>query len=393
MGGFIGLLIAIAIVVTAIQYWSETGNCDPNQLFGAEACKYEHTPTHDLLAAAVIFVLIACFGLAIWFWIEDAAKARSERRRQEKAAEKAATQRELKRLQREEHLSVAKRECRENSARPARTPFSYRRGDRDEMRGLLQHRCGRLYEQTQDGYVAWALDRPNNPYLDRTPLPTNRSRAPRFECSCTEVILESDLQPWDSATSKETTAYESVTGETQRAERVVEREREAERVRTIRAAEAERERLRRDAEKREHEAWLRSKERAAQIRRELAQDQPLRWRIFARDQHRCLICLRGGDQTDLTIDHIVPVSLGGDNDESNLRTLCRRCNSSKGATPYRGRSSHCRPSSVTPPPARQPDIVRCPHCQMQNRVPSHAEDVKCGRCRLRFQASRAQSPT
>lgn len=42
-------------------------------------------------------------------------------------------------------------------------------------------------------------------------------------------------------------------------------------------------------------------------------------------------CLRCGTAEDLTLDHIVPWSLGGSDDISNLQTLCRRCNASKGA--------------------------------------------------------------
>lgn len=33
--------------------------------------------------------------------------------------------------------------------------------------------------------------------------------------------------------------------------------------------------------------------------------------------------------TDLTIDHIVPVSLGGSDDEWNLQAACRTCNGKK----------------------------------------------------------------
>jgi len=32
----------------------------------------------------------------------------------------------------------------------------------------------------------------------------------------------------------------------------------------------------------------------------------------------------------LEVDHILPISRGGDNNRSNLQTLCSRCNSSKG---------------------------------------------------------------
>jgi len=34
----------------------------------------------------------------------------------------------------------------------------------------------------------------------------------------------------------------------------------------------------------------------------------------------------------LTVDHRLPLSMGGSNDRGNLVVLCRRCNSSKGAT-------------------------------------------------------------
>ena len=43
------------------------------------------------------------------------------------------------------------------------------------------------------------------------------------------------------------------------------------------------------------------------------------------------ICNRCGNISDLTIDHIVPLSKGGTNETSNLQILCRRCNASKGA--------------------------------------------------------------
>jgi hypothetical protein len=66
-----------------------------------------------------------------------------------------------------------------------------------------------------------------------------------------------------------------------------------------------------------------------QTRAALATDQDLRWRIFQRDDYRCLAC---GTKTDLTVDHIVPVIHGGTNVESNVQTLCRPCNSEKGTT-------------------------------------------------------------
>ena len=56
-------------------------------------------------------------------------------------------------------------------------------------------------------------------------------------------------------------------------------------------------------------------------------DPELRWAVFQRDGYACLRC---GSDTDLTIDHIHPVALGGTNHPSNLQTLCRSCNAGKG---------------------------------------------------------------
>ena len=54
----------------------------------------------------------------------------------------------------------------------------------------------------------------------------------------------------------------------------------------------------------------------------------VRWRVFKRDGYRCVLC---GVDSDLTIDHIHPQSKGGTNSMLNLQTMCRSCNSSKGA--------------------------------------------------------------
>jgi hypothetical protein len=48
--------------------------------------------------------------------------------------------------------------------------------------------------------------------------------------------------------------------------------------------------------------------------------------IFERDGRKCTYC---GKTEDLTIDHIIPGSLGGTNDPTNLQVLCRSCNSVK----------------------------------------------------------------
>lgn len=54
-----------------------------------------------------------------------------------------------------------------------------------------------------------------------------------------------------------------------------------------------------------------------------------RQRIYARDGHRCVTC---GATKHLTLDHVIPRSLGGTNSDDNLQTMCRPCNQAKGAT-------------------------------------------------------------
>ena len=51
--------------------------------------------------------------------------------------------------------------------------------------------------------------------------------------------------------------------------------------------------------------------------------------VFERDRYCCQSCGRTHEQTELTIDHIIPLAKGGSNDISNLQTLCRRCNTRK----------------------------------------------------------------
>jgi 5-methylcytosine-specific restriction endonuclease McrA len=42
-------------------------------------------------------------------------------------------------------------------------------------------------------------------------------------------------------------------------------------------------------------------------------------------------CERCGATADLTLDHVIPIALGGTNDPDNIAVLCRSCNSRKGA--------------------------------------------------------------
>ncbi len=50
------------------------------------------------------------------------------------------------------------------------------------------------------------------------------------------------------------------------------------------------------------------------------------FKIFLRDQNKCLVCRRGAeDGVELKIHHITPVAAGGTNSIHNLKTLCLEC--------------------------------------------------------------------
>ena len=58
----------------------------------------------------------------------------------------------------------------------------------------------------------------------------------------------------------------------------------------------------------------------------------IRQQVFARDYNICLCCGKKphkGIRLSLQVDHIIPVTMGGKNELSNLQTLCRNCNSAK----------------------------------------------------------------
>lgn len=50
--------------------------------------------------------------------------------------------------------------------------------------------------------------------------------------------------------------------------------------------------------------------------------------VMERDKFRCVVC---ADHRDLTCDHVFPESRGGETTFENLQTMCRSCNSRKGA--------------------------------------------------------------
>ena len=60
----------------------------------------------------------------------------------------------------------------------------------------------------------------------------------------------------------------------------------------------------------------------------------IQWGVWRRDGFRCMYCGRdGGVRRPLSVDHFIPVELGGTDVLGNLLSACRACNQRKGAQP------------------------------------------------------------
>ena len=58
----------------------------------------------------------------------------------------------------------------------------------------------------------------------------------------------------------------------------------------------------------------------------------LRYEILKRDNHACRYCGCRAPEVKLTVDHVLPVALGGSDEPENLVAACRDCNSGKSST-------------------------------------------------------------
>lgn len=61
----------------------------------------------------------------------------------------------------------------------------------------------------------------------------------------------------------------------------------------------------------------------------MAVSKRLRFEILRRDNHACRYCGGVAPDVTLTVDHVIPVALGGSDDPSNLVAACRDCNAGK----------------------------------------------------------------
>jgi hypothetical protein len=64
----------------------------------------------------------------------------------------------------------------------------------------------------------------------------------------------------------------------------------------------------------------------------MAVSKRLRYEVLKRDGHACRYCGRTAPEVKLTIDHVVPTTLGGSDDPSNLVAACGDCNSGKSSS-------------------------------------------------------------
>ena len=64
----------------------------------------------------------------------------------------------------------------------------------------------------------------------------------------------------------------------------------------------------------------------------MAVSKRLRYEILRRDNHACRYCGAAAPDVKLTVDHVVPITLGGSDEPRNLVTACVDCNAGKSAS-------------------------------------------------------------
>lgn len=159
-----------------------------------------------------------------------------------------------------------------------------------------------------------------------------------------------------------------------------------ERVRLSELPEAARDRvseaLRMAHEKDPDEASKRANRRRADRLRAASRERIYRERIFERDGWICWICGEVVKLEDATLDHIVPVSLGGAHTAANVRLAHGACNSRRGAdTSAFSLLSGSRQANVGAPAVSEPYLLKIWVLQTQDIDPQarllQAVDAAC----------------
>jgi 5-methylcytosine-specific restriction endonuclease McrA len=74
----------------------------------------------------------------------------------------------------------------------------------------------------------------------------------------------------------------------------------------------------------------RSERKAEQRQGNGEQTTAMRVRIIERDNSTCYMCKRKLPFEEVTLEHVIPRSRGGDDSEANLKVACEPCNNRKG---------------------------------------------------------------
>lgn len=65
----------------------------------------------------------------------------------------------------------------------------------------------------------------------------------------------------------------------------------------------------------------------------MAVSKRLRFEVLRRDNHTCRYCGASSPDVKMTVDHVVPTTLGGSDDPDNLVAACVDCNAGKSSVP------------------------------------------------------------
>lgn len=70
--------------------------------------------------------------------------------------------------------------------------------------------------------------------------------------------------------------------------------------------------------------------------------------VYRRDKYICQYCGRNPRKEELTLDHVIPKSMGGQTDWGNVVTCCYECNQKKGRkTPHQA-GMRLKSAPITP---------------------------------------------
>jgi 5-methylcytosine-specific restriction endonuclease McrA len=96
--------------------------------------------------------------------------------------------------------------------------------------------------------------------------------------------------------------------------------------------------------------------------------------IYMRDEYTCAYCardLQNAPPQEVTLDHIIPWSLGGTNESHNLVTACKRDNSARGNAPL----SPATLRRITAQ-ARKPLNMPLARAIVSRKAPSEGQGIK-----------------